>query len=168
MPDPSKAESTEPKRCSNCQAQLPDTPVSICPYCVMPVGDGSGAEEKESKNTPRLAKVRDSEAFAEAGEIVPPESPAFQHGARLAGVAWTLIIYGSMWLAMDGLIQSVDLWSIPMGLIAAIRPATASAIAEGMTGYLAALPEPLYALFGTGYLGYTVARQWGKANGSDR
>ena len=35
------------------------------------------------------------------------------------------------------------LWSIPMGLIAAIRPATASAIAEGMTGYLAALPEPL-------------------------
>lgn len=60
------------------------------------------------------------------------------------------------------------LWSIPMGLIAAIRPATASAIAQGMTGYLAALPEPLYALFGTGYLGYTVARQWGKANGSER
>lgn len=115
MPDPSKAESTEPKRCSNCQAQLPDTPVSICPYCVMPVGDGSGAEEKESKNTPRLAKVRDSEAFAEAGEIIPPESPSFQYGARLAGVAWMLIIYGSMWLAADGLIKSVDLWSIPMG-----------------------------------------------------
>jgi hypothetical protein len=55
------------------------------------------------------------------------------------------------------------LWSIPMGLIAAIRPATAEAIAKGMNAYLAGLPEPLYALFGTGYLGYTVAREWGKA-----
>ena len=60
------------------------------------------------------------------------------------------------------------LWSIPLGLIAAVRPALAHAIAAGMSGYLAALPEPLYALFGTGYLGYTVARQWGKASGTDR
>ena len=30
------------------------------------------------------------------------------------------------------------------------------------------LPEPLYALFGTGYLGYTAARQWGKVAGSDK
>ena len=60
------------------------------------------------------------------------------------------------------------LWSIPLGLIAAVRPALAHAIADGMSGYLAALPEPLYALFGTGYLGYTVARQWGKASGTDR
>lgn len=55
------------------------------------------------------------------------------------------------------------LWSIPMGIIAAIRPATAEAIARGMNAYLAGIPEPLYALFGTGYLGYTVAREWGKA-----
>ena len=32
---------------------------------------------------------------------------------------------------------------------------------------LAALPESLYALFGTGYLGYTAARQWVKAKGTD-
>jgi hypothetical protein len=57
------------------------------------------------------------------------------------------------------------LWSIPMGLIAAIRPATAEAIARGMNAYLTGIPEPLYALFGTGYLGYTVAREWGKAKG---
>ena len=55
------------------------------------------------------------------------------------------------------------LWSIPMGLIAAVRPAAADAIAKGMNAYLAGIPEPLYALFGTGYLGYTVAREWGKA-----
>jgi hypothetical protein len=60
------------------------------------------------------------------------------------------------------------LWSMPMGIVAAIRPSIASSIATGMTTYLNALPEPLYALFGTGYLGYTVARQWGKASGTDR
>lgn len=50
------------------------------------------------------------------------------------------------------------LWSIPVGLIAAVRPDTAQAIAGAMRAYLNAIPEPLYALFGTGYLGYTVAR----------
>lgn len=60
------------------------------------------------------------------------------------------------------------LWSIPMGLIAAFDATAAQAIAAGITGYLGALPEPLYTLFGTGYLGYTVARQWGKIAGSDR
>lgn len=60
------------------------------------------------------------------------------------------------------------LFAVPMGVIAAFDPITASAIGEGMTAYLAALPEPLYALFGTGYLGYTAARQWGKIKGVDR
>ncbi|MBF5091994.1 hypothetical protein F1640_18745 [Novosphingobium sp. NBM11] len=60
------------------------------------------------------------------------------------------------------------LWSLPMGLIAAARPEAARDIAAGITAYLNGLPEPLYALFGTGYLGYTAARQWGKAKGIDR
>lgn len=60
------------------------------------------------------------------------------------------------------------LFSVPMGVIAAFDPASALAIGKGMTSYLAALPEPLYALFGTGYLGYTAARQWGKVKGVDR
>ncbi|MEH6789234.1 holin family protein [Parasphingorhabdus sp.] len=60
------------------------------------------------------------------------------------------------------------LWSIPMGLIAAFRPDAARDIAAGMNAYLAGIPEPLYALFGTGYLGYTVARQWGKIRGVER
>ena len=60
------------------------------------------------------------------------------------------------------------LWALPMGLIAAFRPEAARDIAAGMNAYLAGLPEPLYALFGTGYLGYTAARQWGKAKGVER
>jgi hypothetical protein len=60
------------------------------------------------------------------------------------------------------------LWSLPMGILSAIHADTADAIAGGMTAYLGALPEPLYALFGTGYLGYAVMRQWGKIKGTDR
>lgn len=60
------------------------------------------------------------------------------------------------------------LWALPMGLIAALRPEAARDIAAGMNAYLSGLPEPLYALFGTGYLGYTAARQWGKIRGVER
>jgi len=60
------------------------------------------------------------------------------------------------------------LWALPMGLIAAVRPQAALDIAAGMNAYLAGLPEPLYALFGTGYLGYTAARQWGKVKGVEK
>ncbi len=60
------------------------------------------------------------------------------------------------------------LWALPMGLLSAFRPEAAQNIAAGMNAYLAGIPEPLYALFGTGYLGYTAARQWGKIKGVDR
>jgi len=60
------------------------------------------------------------------------------------------------------------LCAIPIGLVGAVRPDTAHAIATAMTAYLAGIPEPLYALFGTGYLGYTAARQWGKVKGVEK
>jgi hypothetical protein len=60
------------------------------------------------------------------------------------------------------------LWAIPMGLISAANPAMAKGIADGMTAYLRGIPEELYALFGTGYLGYTAARTWGKVKGVER
>ena len=65
-------------------------------------------------------------------------------------------------------IYAMILWAIPMGLIAAVRPEAAAQIATGMNAYLNGLPEPLYALFGTGYLGYTAARQWGKFKGVEK
>lgn len=60
------------------------------------------------------------------------------------------------------------LWAIPMGIIGAISPATARSIAISINAYLGGLPEPLYALFGTGYLGYSAMRQWGKIKGVDK
>jgi hypothetical protein len=63
---------------------------------------------------------------------------------------------------------AIILWAIPMGLISAVAPDMANGIATGMNAYLGGIPEPLWALFGTGYLGYTAARQWGKVRGVER
>lgn len=78
-----------------------------------------------------------------------------------SGDPWTSRARPSFLYVMYALL----LWAIPMGLIAAARPEMADAIARGMNAYLAGIPEPLYALFGTGYLGYTAAREWGKGRG---
>jgi hypothetical protein len=66
------------------------------------------------------------------------------------------------------MMYTLILWSIPMGLIAAVNPRMAIGIGAGMTAYLRGIPEELYALFGTGYLGYTAARTWGKVKGVER
>jgi hypothetical protein len=66
------------------------------------------------------------------------------------------------------MMYTLILWSIPMGLIAAVDPKLALGIGNGMTSYLRGLPEELYMLFGTGYLGYTAARTWGKVKGIER
>ena len=55
--------------------------------------------------------------------------------------------------------------ALPIGILSLFAPGTAETIAGAMTAYLRGLPEELYALFGTGYLGYTAARQWGKIKG---
>ena len=63
---------------------------------------------------------------------------------------------------------AIILFALPMGVLSAISPAAAQDIGTGITGYLRGLPDELYALFGTGYLGYTAARQWGKVKGVER
>ena len=77
---------------------------------------------------------------------------------------WTSRARPSILYVMYALI----LWAIPMGLIAAVDPKLALGIGNGMTSYLRGLPEELYMLFGTGYLGYTAARTWGKTKGVER
>ena len=64
-------------------------------------------------------------------------------------------------------ICTMILWSIPMGLIVAIEPKMATNVADGMNIYFAAIPESMWALFGTGNLGYTAERSWARARGFD-
>ena len=50
------------------------------------------------------------------------------------------------------------LWGLPMSIIAVISPASARAMVEFMAAYLRAIPEVLWGVFITGYLGYTGVR----------
>ncbi len=56
--------------------------------------------------------------------------------------------------------------SIPMGILSVFRPEAAVQIADGMKAWLTAVPNELWAVFGIGYTGYTVARSaWDKKVG---
>ncbi|RJY08304.1 holin family protein [Aurantiacibacter aquimixticola] len=63
---------------------------------------------------------------------------------------------------------AIILFAIPMGVLSAFSADAAQQIGDGITAYLRGLPDELYALFGTGYLGYTAARQWGKVKGVEK
>jgi len=53
--------------------------------------------------------------------------------------------------------------SIPMGILSAFNPGAATQIATGMKAWLGSVPDALWATFGIGYSGYTVARSaWDK------
>lgn len=86
----------------------------------------------------------------------PASAPAPDAWARRARPTFLYVMYVLL------------LCAVPLGAIAGFSPAAAQAMTAAMTGYLGALPEPLYALFATCYLGYTAARQWGKLRGVDR
>ena len=53
--------------------------------------------------------------------------------------------------------------SIPMGVLHAFNPVMANNVVTGFSGWLAAIPDPLYTLFGAGYLGYATVRTYDKA-----
>lgn len=57
------------------------------------------------------------------------------------------------------------LTSIPFAFIYACNPDFAEKLSEGFGKWLSAIPEDLYWLFGSGYLGYTFARSVDKKSG---
>lgn len=54
--------------------------------------------------------------------------------------------------------------AIPMGILASFDPAKAVQIATGMKAWLTAIPDGMWATFGIGYTGYSVARSMDKRN----
>ena len=57
--------------------------------------------------------------------------------------------------------------SIPMGILFAVYPEAAGKVTVGFQGWLGAIPDSLYTLFGAGYLGYSGARTVDKLNKKD-
>lgn len=55
--------------------------------------------------------------------------------------------------------------AIPMGMLHAFSPETATNITVGFKAWLQAIPEEMLALFGVGYVGYATARSVEKIKG---
>ncbi len=118
-----------------------------------PIDTIAGAPEPARPEPPTPADGREPDALRVALDAILAEARAPDPWTSRARPAFLYVMYALL------------LWSIPLGLIAAARPALADAIGRGMTAYLTGIPEPMWALFGTGYLGYTAARTWGKVKG---
>lgn len=58
--------------------------------------------------------------------------------------------------------------AIPVGIVQVFNPGAVAAFTAGVQGWLAAIPEQLWWLFGAGYLGYTGARTLEKRKGTGR
>jgi hypothetical protein len=58
--------------------------------------------------------------------------------------------------------------AIPMGVLYAFRPDIALGIAAGSKAWLGAIPEEMWWLFGTGYLGYAGVRMFEKGRGATK
>jgi hypothetical protein len=58
--------------------------------------------------------------------------------------------------------------AIPMGVLYAFRPDIAMGVAAGSKAWLGAIPEEMWWLFGTGYLGYAGVRMFEKGKGIAR
>lgn len=54
------------------------------------------------------------------------------------------------------------LMSIPMAFVSVISPLVAKQVAIGLQDWLAAIPLPMWELFGVGYVGYVAGRSWDK------
>ena len=66
------------------------------------------------------------------------------------------------------IIYIMILSAIPMGILSAFQPQISALVITGMQGWLNAIPDSLWALFGAGYLGYSAARSWDKNKGISR
>ena len=58
--------------------------------------------------------------------------------------------------------------SLPMGFLFAFDPSSAASVTQGFGGWLEAIPEEMWWLFGAGYLGYAGARTFEKGKGLSR
>ena len=114
------------------------------------------ARDRAKMELLQLQGTQDMEAFKAQLSAILAEAGSTDPWTSRARPSFLYVMY------------TIILWAIPMGLIAAVAPEIAKGIANGMNAYLAGIPEPLWALFGTGYLGYTAARQWGKVKGVER
>ncbi|MDA1265091.1 MAG: hypothetical protein O2816_08435 [Planctomycetota bacterium] len=119
---------TRLERCPNCNAKLPDTPVSICPYCVYPLGTEKQkvSEGGESPNHGRIQRILAHEDYPKTEGIQPPENLEFQQGGQAIFRGKVLLSVAVISVALGGILGGAALlthWATWLGSLLAVAGA---------------------------------------------
>ena len=87
---------TQIKTCPGCGAKLPDVALSICPYCVTPLGITPKADGKESPYAARITRILAHDTLAEAMAWTPAEGPEFVRGGQLVFRGKLIFVIGAI------------------------------------------------------------------------
>jgi holin (3TMs family) len=109
--------------------------------------------EAKAKAQAQLLKLEQDGEFREMEASMQAIMMEAQSQHRLVALARPAFLY-VMYIMILG--------AIPMGFLAAFDPAIAKNVTTGMTDFLAAIPQEMWALFGAGYLGYVNKRSGDK------
>ncbi len=132
-----------PRRCAHCDAQLPDTPVSICPYCVMPIQGVAAAETVGgvSPNAERIERILQNEATPEALALTPAEGLDHRRAVqRMLFGQWFLMLAVGFGAAT---LLGGTLGIMAMVLAVAFAIAGVRYVAKGLAARRRALASPL-------------------------
>jgi len=109
--------------CPECGAKIPKAGMSLCPYCASPLQVSPGAEQDRSPIVERLVKMEAKPEFAQALEVTPPWSPAYEKARNHQTQGSILIVLGLLVPAFALALRGGGLEGLPLGtgiVIAAI------------------------------------------------
>jgi len=119
----------------------------------------TGKEPIDATKAAEIAlKLQELEASIEQGRtaIIVAEASSQDKWTSRARPAFLYVVYIYI------------LAAFPMGLIFAFAPEQAKNITTGVTAWLNSIPDSMWVLFGSGYLGYVGARSYDKKKGTAR
>lgn len=116
-PDPNGPMSTtktEIKTCPGCGAKLPDVALSICPYCVTPLGLAPKGDTEESPYAARIARLLAHETLSAVASSTPAEGPDFVRGGQVIFRGKLTISIGCLMLASTLITGAEVLSTLPV------------------------------------------------------
>jgi hypothetical protein len=100
--------------CPSCSAKLPDRPLSICPYCVMPLELGGAAgNQEESQNRERIAKIEANDGYEAALAHRPIESKVYMEGGRRIFRGKLFFVIAIVFVGAGSLLSAAQFAGIP-------------------------------------------------------
>lgn len=110
--------------------------------------------EKRAEAERELLKLQQSGALREAEVAMSAIVMEAQSGDPWTSRARPSFLY---------VVYAYVLGAVPMGVLYWVDPVASASVTDGVRLWLGSIPEPMWWLFGAGYLGYSGARSFDKS-----